>query len=261
MRIHEFGDGSPEVAVVAGIHGDEPCGPRAVERFVSESPDVDRPVKLVVANEEAMSSEVRYVDEDLNRAFPGDPNADTHEGRLAHDLLREVRDCTTLSLHSTQSYAHPFALVDTIDATSRDVCRRLPVDIAVETGGFAEGRLIQHPHTVECECGLQGSDAAAENAYDLLRAFLDATGVYDADAAVDADRNLDVFRLDEVVPKAATGDYEVYVENFEYVPAETPYAAIGDEKLVADEPFYPILMSAYGYRDIFGYAGEKVESF
>jgi succinylglutamate desuccinylase len=259
MRIYELGDGTPEVAVVGGIHGDEPCGPRAIERFVAEEPAVDRPVKLVVANEEALDSSVRYLDEDLNRAFPGDPDADSHEGRLAHHLLREVRDCTTLSLHSTQSHADPFALVTTMDAAAREICPRVPVEVVVETEGFTNGRLIQQPHTVEVECGLQGSDEAAENAYDLLRAFLDATGVHDGGHAVDADRELDVFRLVEPISKPETGDYEVYVDNFERVEAGAAFAAVDGEELVAERSFYPILLSAYGYRDIFGYVGERVD--
>ena len=259
MRIYELGDGTPEVAVVGGIHGDEPCGPRAIERFVAEEPDVDRPVKLVVANEEALDSSVRYLDEDLNRAFPGSASADTHEGRLAHHLLREVRDCTTLSLHSTQSYADPFALVTTLDAAAREVCPRIPVDVVVETEGFTNGRLIQQPHTVEVECGLQGSDEAAENAYGLLRAFLDATGVYDGGHAIDPDRHLDVFRLVEVIPKEAGDEYETCVDNFERVETGEAFASVDGEKLVAERAFYPILLSAYGYQDIFGYVGERVE--
>uniref|UniRef100_UPI000ABCAF2C succinylglutamate desuccinylase/aspartoacylase domain-containing protein n=1 Tax=Haloferax profundi TaxID=1544718 RepID=UPI000ABCAF2C len=88
MRIYELGDGTPEVSVVGSIHGDEPCGARAIERFVAEDPDVERPVKLIVANEEALDADVRYLDEDLNRAFPGDPHAENHERRLAYDLGR-----------------------------------------------------------------------------------------------------------------------------------------------------------------------------
>ena len=119
MRIHQIGDGIPKVAVVGALHGDEPCGARAIERLRAEAPTVDRPVKLIVANEEALERNLRYIDEDLNRAFPGDPNAETLEGRLAYDIGREVRNCTTLSLHATQSYGKPFVLVDILDAATR----------------------------------------------------------------------------------------------------------------------------------------------
>lgn len=267
MRIYELGEGVPEVAVVGSIHGDEPCGVRAIERLVATEPDAARPVKLIVANEEALDAGVRYLDEDLNRVFPGDPNADSHERRLAHDLSREVRGCTTFSLHSTQSYAKPFALVDAVGTVSRTICPQLPVDELVETAEFAGGRLIDHAHTVEVECGLQGTDDAAENAYWLVRAFLAATGVLPAPVEDEATpgslnrRNADavtVYRMLERIPKEPADRYEVFVENFERVEAGDRFAAADDREFTADRDFYPVLLSAYGYEDVFGYAADKV---
>lgn len=263
VRVDQLGEGEPEVAVVGAVHGDEPCGREAIDRLLDEDPDVDRPVKLIIANEEALAAGRRYLDEDLNRAFPGSPDAATREGRLAHALLGELEGCTTFSMHSTQSTAEPFALVETVGGIARAVVPHLPVDVLVETEGFTEGRLIEHPHTVEVECGLQGSPEAAENAYWLTRAFLAATGVLPAPTADDHveagdRREVDVFRLREQIPKPPASEYEVFVRNFEEVAAGQRYAAADGEPFYADEPFYPVLMSAYGYTDLFGYAGEKV---
>ena len=256
MRIREFGD-DPDVAVVAGIHGDEPCGPEAVESLLADPPAFDRPVKFVVANEAALERGVRYLDEDLNRAFPGDAGAASHEGRLAKRLLAELDGCTTLALHSTQSYAGPFALVDTVDPATAEVCADLPVDAVVETDAYAGGRLIDYPRTVEVECGLQWSEAAAANARELVTAFLEATDVLPTESGVGGD-DVPVFRLTDRVPKAPAADYRVFVDNFERVEAGVPFASTGDEERVAADSFYPILMSATGYESVFGYAGERV---
>ncbi|MFC6872834.1 M14 family metallopeptidase [Halobellus marinus] len=268
MRIYELGEETPEVAVVGSIHGDEPCGERAIERLLADEPTVERPVKLIVANEEALDAGVRYLDEDLNRAFPGDPNAETHEGRLAHDLLREVRGTTVLSLHSTQSYAEPFALIDEVDAVSRSVCPHLPIEHLVETGKFSRGRLIEHAHTIEVECGLQWSEEAATNAYWIARAFLAATGVLAAPIEGDAEpplslhrRDADevtVFRLLDQIPKAPAERYEVFVNNFQRVRRGDPVAAADSDTYSADSEFYPVLLSANGYEDVFGYAADRV---
>lgn len=263
MRVEQLGDGTPEVAIVAGIHGDEPCGPRAVERLLEEDPTVERPVKLVVANERALQRGVRYVNEDLNRAFPGAPDAKNYERRVAARLLEELSDCTTLSLHSTQSCARPFALVDRVDAVSRSICPYLSVSEVVETDKFTKGRLISHPHTIEVECGLQGTDEAAENAYRLIRGFLAGTSALPAptgDDPIDAGERdpVSVYRLLHPVPKDEGERFEVFVKNFEHVAEGKAFAAADGEDLVADEPFVPILMSAYGYEDIFGYTAERV---
>ncbi|WP_415382378.1 succinylglutamate desuccinylase/aspartoacylase family protein [Halosimplex sp. TS25] len=257
MRIETLGDGEPEIAVVGGIHGDEPAGVEAVEHFMETRPDVARPVKLVIANEEAVDRGVRYVEADLNRSFPGRADGQSHEIRLAHALGEEVGDCLTLALHTTHSYEGMFALVDEVRDLARDICPRLSVDAVVETG-HAEGRIFEvAPDTIEVECGYQGSDQAARNARQVTREFLAATGALPAEQTPHQ-TDLPVFRLGDPVPKVAAETYEVFVDNFEEVFAGERIAAADGEAVIADTDFHPVLLSAYGYEDVFGYTAERV---
>ncbi len=262
MEVIELGDGTPEVAVVGGIHGDEPCGPLAIERVLADEPAVERPVKFIIANEEALAENVRYLEADLNRAFPGDPESPVHEIRLAHDVAREIQGCTTLALHSTQSYAAPIGVIKSVDEVARAIYPRLPVDVIIETDEHTDGRLIEYPHTIEVECGLQGSDAAVENGYDLVRAFLAATGVCSIDPTETRfelpDREeVEVFRLEEPIPKPDGDHYEVFAENFRKVDAGQVFASVDGETLIAERAFYPVLLSPYGYQSIFGYISQR----
>jgi len=271
MRVERLGDGEPEVAVVGGIHGDEPCGVAAVQELIEADPDVSRPVALVVANEEAVAKNRRYLETDLNRSFPGRPDAESHEERLAHELGAVVGDCVTLALHSTQSYEAMFALVDEVRDLQREICPQLSVDALVETG-HAEGRIFEvAPDTVEVECGHQGTEGATRNARRVVREFLVATDVLPESALADGTpgsdapgrrslprRNLPVFRLGEPIPKAAAEEYEVFAENFEEVLAGESFAAADGEAVVAEEAFHPVLMSPYGYADVFGYTAERL---
>ncbi|RQG89890.1 succinylglutamate desuccinylase [Natrarchaeobius halalkaliphilus] len=256
MRVAQIGSGTPEIAVVAGIHGDEPCGVRAIERLLDERPTVERPVKLVVANEKALERQVRFVDVDLNRAFPGGPNAGTHEGELAHELVGELEGCLTFSMHSTQSHADPFAIVNSVTETATDLVPQLPVAAMVETSNFAEGRLFSEIETIEVECGLQGSETAAQNADRLTRAFLTAVEALPGDTVR---RDLPVYRLTDVIGKNRADTYEVFVDNFTEVEPGDPFAAADGSTQVASDSFYPVLMSPNGYRDVFGYAAEKID--
>jgi predicted deacylase len=258
VYVEQLGSGEPEIAVVGAIHGDEPCGEYAVRTLLDEQPPVKRPVKCIVANEEALAAEQRYVETDLNRAFPGDPHAPTHEGRLAAALAEELRGCTVLGLHSTQSYDGMFALVDEVGPATRSICPRLSIDAVVETTGANEGRIFAvAPDTIEIECGYQQSPEAAENAVQVTREFLAATGTLpDAGGARQVD--LPVFRLRGPIPKRAADTYDVFVSNFEEVTAGEVFAAMGGEDVVADEPFHPVLLSSHGYEDVFGYRAERV---
>ena len=257
MRIEQLGDGEPEIAVVGGIHGDEPCGVRAVEHLLETEPEVDRPVKCIVANEEALAENVRYLDADLNRVFPGDPDSDAHEERLAAELLKELRGCTTLSMHSTQSYTGAFAvLAEETLAVAESVCPYLTIDAAVDSSAFVEGRLIEHAPVVEVECGYQGSANATEHAIAIVEEFLGALGALTGGEP--HDEGVPLYRLTHLVPKEAADSYGVPATNFERVAAGETYARVDGEELVASEPFYPVLMSPYGYEEEFGYAAELV---
>ncbi|WP_248517319.1 succinylglutamate desuccinylase/aspartoacylase domain-containing protein [Salinarchaeum laminariae] len=258
MRVETIGNGEPEIAVVGGIHGDEPSGQRAVEGLIDDPPEVERPVKLIVANEAALEADERYLDEDLNRAFPGSHDADTHEGRLAARLTEELEDTLAFSLHSTQSYPKPFAITTEVDDLAREIVPALPVDALVTSGEFTDGRLLDVANVVEVEAGHQGSERAAENAALLVDAFLKTTGVLPGET--ERRTHLPVYRLSRSVPKAAATDYDLLAANFERVGTGEAFAAADDEEIVADEPFYPVLMSAEGYEGIYGYAAERVGS-
>jgi predicted deacylase len=255
MRVEQLGEGEPELAVVGSVHGDEPCGAHAIETLLEEAPDVTQPVKFIIANERALDSGVRFIDTDMNRAFPGDPDSDMHEQRLAAELLDELRGCTTFSMHSTQSYERAFAIVDETGPFAASICPALSVDLLVETVDFGKDTLVGYADAVEVECGLQGSERAKENAVQLVREFLNAMGAL-ADTDEPEEEALPVYRLRRLIPKKPAESYAVHVPNFERVDKGAPYATIDDEDLIAEEAFYPVLMSSYGYDDQFGYAAE-----
>ena len=258
MRVVQLGEGEPKMAVVGSIHGDEPCGRDGIESVLADPPAVSRPVKFIVANEEALAAGKRYLDTDLNRAFPGNMDSDSHEARLAGRLSDELRDCTVLSLHSTKSYDGVFALVDQLLPWARDICSKLSVDAVVQTAGANEGRIFSAvPETIEIECGYQGSPEAASNAAQVIREFLSATGVTD-DPSPDKSDSLPVFQLGGPIPKDAAEEYTVYASNFEPLSAGDPIAAADGETVHAEEEFHPVLLSANGYEEVFGYMATRI---
>lgn len=254
MRVETLGSGTPEIAVVGAIHGDEPCGARAIERFLATAPPVTRPVKLIIANEAALARGVRYLDADLNRAFSADDSG-THEHQLAEALRDELAGMTVLAIHSTQSHPDPFALTGVNETPAGALAKFLSV-VALVRVDTEEGRMFAiDADLLEIEAGYQGSDAAAENAYRIIREFLTATDVLPGDPVP---RELPVFQLGDPIEKQPAETYEVYAENFAEVTEGESFAAADGQPLIADRSFYPILMSAYGYDDIFGYAGESL---
>jgi predicted deacylase len=252
MRVSTLGSGDPRVAVVGSAHGDEPCGARAIDRFISEDHDVQRPVKLIVLNEPALAENVRYIDVDVNRVLPGDPNSDLYEERLAYDFVNEIAGCVGIGIHSTFSSAKPFGTIANPNARKRDLFASLGrVDHMVDFTAVSSGsRGVDLPWYVDFEAGLQQSDAATENAYECILDFLTFAGVLGGDVERTDTREYTVF---DTFWKEDGDEYHFRAENFELVEEGEVYATRNGTDIVADRPFYPVLFSDDGHEEIFGY--------
>ncbi|WP_336344523.1 M14 family metallopeptidase [Halalkalicoccus ordinarius] len=248
------GPGEPEVVVIGGVHGDERSGIRAVRRLREAELDLQRSVAFVLANPAAIEAGERYLDSDLNRVFPGDPDGDREE-RIAARLCEFVEGRTTLSLHATEAEPTPFALIHSSQPREFDLAARLPVPHVVDHWGVNEQTITTCGFSVEIELASEDSEEAAAAAEHQARAFLKRV---DALPNEPPDADPDFFHMYEPVPKPSGTCYELYVENFERVPAGATYANVDGEDLIADEPFWPIMMSEHGSEDVFGYKGRKI---
>jgi succinylglutamate desuccinylase len=252
MNVEKLGEGDPEHAVVGLIHGDEPCGRKAIEKFKKSEYKLEKPVKLIVANEKAAEKNVRYIDCDLNRNFPGDPESSQHEERLAADILEEVQGLKTLSIHSTKSYPKPFAAQSVMDTETLELIKETGVEKAcfIEDGVDCLG---EYSRTVTVESGLQGSDRSAENAYEVMLNFLAANNVIKSDYELS---NPEIFEVFDTVEKPG---YRFTGENFRKINPGEVYAEKEGKNLEAEEGFYPVLMSTDGYETILGHKARKVD--
>lgn len=254
MRVEQLGTGDPELVIVGSVHGDEPCGKRAIEWLLDDQPAVSRPVRLIVANEEAIDRNIRYLDADLNRSF-NYVTADAHEAALANRLRELITGKTVLSIHSTRSTRDPFAIVSGVNEGVAPIVSRLSVEAVVDAGPPKAGRIFDTTSTVvEVEAGYQGSQEATENAIQLTEEFLIATGAIDGDIEP---VEHPLFELGNAIQKPKATTYEVYASNFSQVEEGDVFAAADEEPIRADQPFWPVLLSADGYQDIFGYRGTK----
>ncbi|MFB6174622.1 MAG: succinylglutamate desuccinylase/aspartoacylase family protein [Candidatus Nanohalobium sp.] len=246
----EKGPGEPEIAVVAAVHGDEVCGSKAVERFLEGNFKLEKPVKFIVANEEAREQGERFIDTDLNRCFPGDPESNSHEERLAAKLMEELEGLKSLTIHSMTEFDEAFCLVNTVD---EDLVTAPGVDRAVDVAPLDKDSVEKYLDAVSVEVGEVGTEEAEENAYEVLLNFLACFGAIDREKPVERP---EIFEMYEAVP----GNYEFLAQNFEKVEKGEKYAENEDEELNAEEAFYPVLMSTDGYDEILGFRGRKPEN-
>lgn len=110
----------PVVYVNACTHGNERVGARVLEALRDISIKQGTLI-LNIAHKEAFMSGKRFIDQDLNRVFPGKPDGNTEE-RLAYELAPLVQAADiVLDIHSTESGLHESLIVTKIDDSTRSV--------------------------------------------------------------------------------------------------------------------------------------------
>lgn len=251
MQTITRGDGNAELVIIGSLHGDEPAGKRAIERILEKDLEYAKPVKFIIANEQALEKDIRYIDTDLNRSFPGDPDSDSHEERLAAALLEEIGDASVLDIHTTHSHPEPFSPVKNLDEETLDLAAAAGIGHVIyfpdETGS-----LVEHTGGIVVETGYQHSEEAVDNAVEIIERTLAYFGIIERPLQP---TEPEVYRYLDTVKGSG---WEFTAENFKEVKEGEVYARKGDQELTADRDFYPVLMSTHGYEGQLGFRAEKI---
>jgi hypothetical protein len=109
--LHIFGSGKegPIMAILGGVHGNEPGGWLAAEQIREAlRPEIGALIVVPRANTLAVQQFVRTTDElgDLNRLYPGDPDGQPM-ARMAYEItetLREFHTTHALDLHESWAF-------------------------------------------------------------------------------------------------------------------------------------------------------------
>ncbi len=99
------------LVIVAGVHGNEPAGVRAIEevrRLLSQGDwKIDGTVFSLIGNPRAVEANARFIDENLNRVFEDAKDNGSYEARRAEEirtwfaeLARSFKRVFVLDLHS-----------------------------------------------------------------------------------------------------------------------------------------------------------------
>ncbi len=246
------GEGEPELVVVGSIHGDEPAGKNAIQKILDEDTEFRKPVKFLVANEEALEKGERFLDRDLNDSFPGDPDSSQHEEQLAAEITDEIEGKTVLDLHTTRSTDEPFATMKDTDERTVEMLENTGVKRGICFPSNSGVLIEQASNGLIVETGIQGTEKAEKDAYRILKNFLAAEGAIKEEYETSEP---ELYRYLETVE----GNWKFEAENFQKVEEGEAYASRNGDELVASESFYPVLMSTDGYEGKLGYKAEKIE--
>ncbi len=160
----------PLITIVGCLHGNEYIGQSFFNLF-TKCQDKYPNVQVILANEPAIKANCRFIDEDLNRAFPGSTHG-SHEQQLAATLLPHITSSRyVLDLHTTTSLLRMVPIVTNLNTdTQRIVNLCSSQEVAFIKSPLADKSLIG-----QCQAGVSLE--------------------YNADLAATPQATADVFRI------------------------------------------------------------------
>lgn len=188
MDIHreKFESGRPGVRLVVfgAIHGNEPCGPQAMDRIANRirrgelSVETGSLLLIPGANPEAFRQGVRQTEENLNRVFKKTDNPQSYEARVANELcaLLDTEADMLLDVHSTSAPGPMSVFADHPSDTILSYAEALgpdyiildwPLVYANNPHGFTSSCTSDYAHEINIpgvtvECGQHADPASIE---------------------------------------------------------------------------------------------------
>lgn len=119
IKTFSGGKKKPCLLVFGAIHGDEVCGPYAINKIAKDIESKHLILKrgtvilVPICNPIAYKRGKRFIDENLNRVFKNWKDPDSYEKKLANDLTKLVHKCDIiLDIHSVSAKSAPLVFVD-----------------------------------------------------------------------------------------------------------------------------------------------------
>jgi hypothetical protein len=215
---------SRRIAVVGCQHGNEVIG-RQVYDVIKARQNEFKNLLVIVANTDAYVANKRYIDQDLNRSFPGDPRGNTEE-RLAAEILPLITEADyVIDLHTTTSPGFDrAAIVGPLDERNKRMIQAFDVnEVAVMETSLLKSSLIGNVRNgVSIEYGLKV--AAQEGKADEI--VVSILKLQEGEQI--PSRRVSTYEVKGVIPLETKT--EVPLRNFVYSDELEGYPFIVDEK-------------------------------
>ena len=233
-----------QLLILGGIHGNEPCGIYAIDRFIDELESGIWTLKkgaitLAYGNLEAIKRKTRYVDYNMNRMF-GLPQVATQS--IEYDRVRLLekqfpKQTAILDLHSALSPALDFMLAE---KPAHHLAHALQPSYLISgwenfasvTGDTECYGLSMGIPAVTYEAGQHDDEQTLENAYQMLLRFLNHYDVIEYQW--NHPRKTQHLVLEQVITKQTSQDYWlIQISNFMTVVKDQPIMNINGSILNA----------------------------
>jgi hypothetical protein len=218
-----------KILVIGGMHGNEPLGQEVV-KLLQANPI--KGIDSVLANEQAIIRDCRFVTNDLNRSFPGNPNSEDYETYRAAEILEmTIGYDVVLDFHNTHCPDNDCGFVGTTAPQQLyDVSAWLGLNRTIVADYDCLNKYA--PNCLSVEISLTSAQMSAEKWYERLREL----------ARLDAVPNSDNVQKFRFVYRMSLEDKETLGLTSENLKAFQPIDPKLAEAMNVNNPAYPIFV-------------------
>ena len=234
-------------------HGDEVVG-LAVAKEINKLRLVRGELVVHKANELAYKRKKRFIDQDLNRSFPGDVKGN-HEQRLAAKILPIIKSADiVIDIHSTTSGLKDALIVTRLNRKTRELVKVIgPKYLLFMRATKSNALMSEAKIGLAFEYGSNSDKAALREVIRGIKRLLSHLEMIEEKCPKSTEKTLwlDVYKM---VAKPDKATLLKSIKNYKLIRKGDKYASCNGLPIRSKEDFYPILFGENNYNDIFGFA-------
>ncbi len=239
-------------------HGNERIGLKVARELKKLNID-EKFFYIQIANEKAAKLGKRFIDQDLNRSFPGKKQGN-YEERLAHKLLPIIKLADiVIDIHSTKSNLKDALIVTKLDKETLKYIKIIQPKYALLMNITKSNALISSAKIgLAFEYGKDKDARAIKKIVRDIKKILAFVGLIDFKYSK-IKNSTKFFSIDSEFKKEKGDRLFSRIKNYQLVKKGEIVAKRGQESIVAKKDFYPILFGKNNYKDIFGFQGRIIK--
>lgn len=256
--ITKYGKGEPTLVVVGCLHGDEFVGQRIIDEL-AKSRCLKGSLKTIIANPVAVAVGKRFIDQDLNRSFPGDENSKMLEERIAAQLLTEISgNDYVIDIHSTSSDTEDVVIIKKRDKIINQMIEIIrPRRVLLMPKDYGNGALVNFCSGISIEYGSHGSEETFIKSLSDIKKLMCHLGMIE-DVGITEEKQTEFYKVFSVANKPRNFQISESVHNFVKINQGDILGYADETPVLAGEDFYPVLFGEKAYQDIIGFKAKKI---
>jgi len=246
-----------KIVLNIATHGDEQVGFK-VAKEVSKLNLPQGGIIVQVANKKAADIKQRFIEQDLNRSFPGKKNG-KYEERLAYKLSAKIRSADiVIDVHSTTSDLKDALIVTKLDNKTLQYVKAIQPKYLLLMNATKSNALISQAKVgIAFEYGKDNDSETCKKTVMGIKRLLKCLELIELKIPK-ANVTTKYFDVIATVPKPDGYFLTNAIKNYKLIKKGTAYATNGDTQLFAEEDFYPVLFGEKKYIDYFGFMAKKI---